>query len=386
MTVSLVPVFNGLSRAGKRLRQFVFGKPDNIPTCDRLKEGNRVLHATHGCGVLVAVDFEDSHDRPYTVRFDNGEEHRYKLTDVGLKLSLIADPPALGPTSQELQDGPANLRRKSIAWISDYEGPAAAPLRRLSTVALGIRFSLKTPVIADYEGPAAAPLRRLSAVARGIRFSLDTPVIAAEAAEVAQDMDSGSESSEDEDDPPALGPTSQEGPTNLRRKSIEWISEYLAAAPLRRLSAFALGHSFTTPVKAADGAEVAQDVDSSSESCKDEATSIIEGGGKRGTASASEKMQPALNVPKLQDKCSVAGCNSPADLALANGKCVACNNAEGTETDAAVPLPSAASLGRSMQCGVIRASSSWGWPVALADANSDLPIEGNRRTSESSRY
>jgi hypothetical protein len=306
---------------------------------------------------LVAVDFADSHDRPYTVRFDNGEEHRYKLEAVGTKLSLIADPPALGPTSQELQDGPANLRRKSIAWISDYEGPAAAPLRRLSTVALGIRFSLKTPVIA------------------------------AEAAEVAQDMESGSESSEDEADPPALGPTSQEGPTNLRRKSIAWISEYEgpAAAPLRRLSAFALGHSFTTPVQAAEAAEVAEDVDSSSASCKDEATSIIERGGKRGTASASEKMQP-VNVPKLQDKCSVAGCNSPAYLALANGKCVACNNAEGTETDAVVPLPSAASLGRSMQCGVIRASSSWGWPVAVADANSDLPIEGDRRTSEPSRY
>ena len=357
MVVSLKPIFYGLSRAGKRLRQFVFGKSgaDSIPTCDRLKEGNRVLHATHGCGVLVAVDFEDSHDRPYTVRFDNGEEHRYKLEAVGTKLSLIADPPAIGPTSQELQDGPANLRRKSIAWISHYEGPAAAPLRRFSAAALGIRFSLKTPVIA------------------------------AEAAEVAQDMESGSESSEDEADPPGQ----EEGPTNLRRKSIEWISGYQrsAAAPLRRLSAFALGHSFTTPVKAAEAAEVAQDVDSSSASCKDEATSTIEGGGKRGgTASASEKMRPALNVPELQDKCSVAGCNSPAYLALANGKCVACNNAEGTETDAVVPLPSAASLGRSMQRGVIRASSSWGWPVAVADANSDLPIEGDRRTSEPSRY
>jgi hypothetical protein len=303
---------------------------------------------------LVAVDFEDSHDRPYTVRFDNGEEHRYKLEAVGIKLSLIAGPPALGPTSQELQEGPTNLRRKSIEWISDYDGPAAAPLKRLSAAALGISFT--------------------------------TPIKAAEGAEVAQDVDSGS--SEDEADPLALGPTSQEGPTNLRRRSIEWISEYEgpAAAPLRRLSAFALGHSFTTPVQAAEAAEVAQDVDSSSASCKDEATSIIEGGGKRGTASASEKMQPALNVPKLQDKCSVAGCNSPADLALANGKCVACNNAKGTEADAVVPLPSAASLGRSMQCGVIRASSSWGWPVALADANSDLPVEGDRRTSESSRY
>ena len=359
MVVSLGPVFYGLSRAGKRLRQFVFGKSgaDSIPTCDRLKEGNRVLHATHGCGVLVAVDFEDSHDRPYTVRFDNGEEHRYKLKDVGIKLSLIADPPALGPTSQELQEGPTNIRRKSIEWILDYEGPAAAPLRRLSAAALGISFT--------------------------------TPMKAAEGAEVVQDVDSGSESSEDEAAPLALAPTSQEGSTNLRRKSIEWISEYEgpAAAPLRRLSAFALGHSFTTPVKAAEAAEVAEDVDSSSESCKDEATSTIEGGGKRGgTASASEKIRPALNVPELQDKCSVAGCNSPAYLALANGKCVACNNAEGTETDAVVPLPSAALLGRSMQCGVIRASSSWGWPVAVADANSDLPIEGDRRTSEPSRY
>jgi hypothetical protein len=358
MAVSLVPVFDGFSRARKRLRQFVFGKrgADNIPTSDRLKEGNRVLHAAHGCGVLVAVDFEDSHDRPYTVRFDNGEEHRYKLKDVGIKLSLIADPPPLAPISQELQDGPANLRRKSIEWISDYDGPAAAPLRRLSAVALGISFT--------------------------------TPVQAAEAAEVAQDMESGSESSEDEADPHALGPTSQEeGPTNLRRKSIEWISDYdgPAAAPLRRLSAFALGHSFTTPVRCSvQAAEAAEDV--LSDFCKDEATSIIERDGKRGTASASEKMQPALNVPELQDKCSVAGCNSPAYLALANGKCVACNNAEGTETDAVVPLPSAASLGRSMLHGVIRASSSWGWPVAVADANSDFQIEGDRRTSEPSRY
>jgi hypothetical protein len=115
---------------------------------------------------------------------------------------------------------------------------------------------------------AAAPLRRFSAAALGIRFSLKTPVIAPEAAEVAQDMESGSESSDDEADPPAQ---EEEGPTTLRRKSIEWISGYEgpAAAPLRRLSAFALGLSFTTPVQAAEAAEVAE---------KDDATSIIERG------------------------------------------------------------------------------------------------------------
>jgi hypothetical protein len=56
-----------------------------------LPEGSRVVHPTHGGGVVVGVDHLSMRERPVTVHFDNGEVHQYSLDSAIKKLKVLGE-------------------------------------------------------------------------------------------------------------------------------------------------------------------------------------------------------------------------------------------------------------------------------------------------------
>ena len=81
------------STAGDDTRIFGFGATSapskrRLTTLDGLPEGSRVVHPTHGAGVVVCIDMNDMRGKQFAVQYDNGDVHHYNL-DSSIKLKVI---------------------------------------------------------------------------------------------------------------------------------------------------------------------------------------------------------------------------------------------------------------------------------------------------------
>ena len=58
--------------------------------------GQRIAHPKHGSGVVVAVNFSGPRLKPFFVRFDNGDSHRYSMTSAA-KLTIASQENSSSP-------------------------------------------------------------------------------------------------------------------------------------------------------------------------------------------------------------------------------------------------------------------------------------------------
>jgi hypothetical protein len=58
--------------------------------------GQRIAHPKHGNGVVVAVSFSGPRHKPFFVRFDNGDSHRYSMTSAA-KLTIASQENSVSP-------------------------------------------------------------------------------------------------------------------------------------------------------------------------------------------------------------------------------------------------------------------------------------------------
>jgi hypothetical protein len=146
----LEQVYAYFSTAGEDTRIFGFGataavKKSVQDSVGGIPIGARMLHSTHGYGVVTHISMGDERGKPVVVEFHNGEVHQYSL-DSANKLKVLAgessrrgshretpsqalpSPQATHPKPQDPQLAHATEVELSVIMTSAAIGESAAPI------------------------------------------------------------------------------------------------------------------------------------------------------------------------------------------------------------------------------------------------------------------
>jgi hypothetical protein len=109
-----------------------------------LKTGVKVIHAEHGKGEIVNVDVADMRNRPYEVRFENGQTHKYTKASALAKLEV--NPEFHGRTASSVHKmAVASLSRhvsyeiKYDSGVVDIVSAADADMLHTGNIELSLR-------------------------------------------------------------------------------------------------------------------------------------------------------------------------------------------------------------------------------------------------------
>jgi hypothetical protein len=99
--------------------------------------GQRIAHPKHGNGVVVAVSFSGPRHKPFFVRFDNGDSHRYSMTSAA-KLTIASHENSSSPQQSVSPHStiaePVHSRPHSRPIISRRSSLAEGALEALGAV------------------------------------------------------------------------------------------------------------------------------------------------------------------------------------------------------------------------------------------------------------
>ena len=134
--------------------------------------GQRIAHPKHGSGVVVAVNFSGPRLKPFFVRFDNGDSHRYSMTSAA-KLTIASQENSSSPqqsVSPHLTIAqPFHSRPHSRPCISRQSSLAEGALEALGAVRYASESSLVMigdTVFDTSDNVLASPSRSASCSAR----------------------------------------------------------------------------------------------------------------------------------------------------------------------------------------------------------------------------
>ena len=157
-----------LIRLNSRLEEigFILQK---LQLASSLVVGQRIAHPKHGNGVVVAVSFSGPRHKPFFVRFDNGDSHRYSMTSAA-KLTIASHENSVTPqqsVSPHLTIAePVHSRPHSRSRISSLAEGALEALGVVQYASEGSAVMIGDTVFDTSDNVLTSPSRSASCSAR----------------------------------------------------------------------------------------------------------------------------------------------------------------------------------------------------------------------------